>query len=109
MQLMTSEMLVTAEISATDPRVIVLVTRVAEVRVPLKHGHVFAAEAETIKALKAMVDECLTLDAMAQNKDAENAVYYSPTAGAVFADNIVEPCLLCSDGGVAFCPRACGC
>ena len=81
MQLVTSEMLVSVDISATDPRVIVFITRVAEVRVPLKHGHVFAADAETVSALKAQVDECLTLDAMAKGKDAENAVYYSPTAG----------------------------
>lgn len=86
MKLITPEMFVSTHVSETDPRVVVLVTRVAEVRVPLKHGHVFAAEIETVKALHKQMAQSLSLDNTSQEESKNSVVYYSP------ASDIMQRC-----------------
>ena len=80
MKLLTPEMFVSSHVSEEDSRVMVVVTRVAEMRVPLKHAHVFAAEGNTTRLLDRAVFECLSPDRVPDDLVDNSVVYYSPAA-----------------------------
>lgn len=72
-------MLASTTISVSDKRVIVFITRVSEVRVPLLHGHVFAADVELTARLQAEVVSRLSLDNLSDSGE-ERCAYYSPAS-----------------------------
>eukprot|EP00040_Diaphanoeca_grandis_P021859 m.116682 g.116682 ORF g.116682 m.116682 type:complete len:861 (+) comp28529_c0_seq1:187-2769(+) len=69
-KIVTSESLSYTSISANDSRVLVLMTRMSDSRVPVLHGHVFAAESSVSLEMKDTIDT-LVVESMVE-RDSES-------------------------------------